>query len=120
MKNKFFLDQYNESSIFDSLQKSIAQNQNITLKGLVGSSLAFYFSKIIEDFSFQNFIIFKTKEESLYFLNDIESLLQKNKIFFFPESKKDFYSDHKSNSYDLLQRTELIDFLNSKKNKDIL
>ena len=81
MKNKFFLDQYNESSIFDSLQKYIAQNQNITLKGLVGSSLAFYFSKLIEDFSFQNFIIFKTKQESLYFLNDIESLLQKNKIF---------------------------------------
>ena len=120
MKNKFFLDQYNESSIFDSLQKSIAQNQNITLKGLVGSSLAFYFSKLIEDFSFQNFIIFKTKEESLYFLNDIESLLQKNKIFFFPESKKDFYSDIKSNSYDLLQRTELIDFLNSKKEQSYI
>ena len=71
MKNKFFLDQYNESSIFDSLQKTIAKNQNISLKGLIGSSLSFYFSKLIENFSFQNFIVFKTKEESLYFLNDI-------------------------------------------------
>ena len=120
MKNKFFLDQYNESSIFDSLQNSIAQNYNITLKGLVGSSLAFYFSKLIKGFSFQNFIIFKTKEESLYFLNDIESLLQKDKIFFFPESKKDFYSNIKSNSYDLLQRTELLDFLNSKKEQSYI
>ena len=73
MKNKFFLDQYNESSIFDSLKKSIVQNRNISLKGLIGSSLSFYFSKLIEDFSFQNLIIFKTKEESLYFLNDIEN-----------------------------------------------
>ena len=120
MKNKFFLDQYNESSIFDSLRKSIAQNQNITFKGLAGSSLAFYFSKLIKGFSFQNFIIFKTKEESLYFLNDIESLLQKDKIFFFPESKKDFYSNIKSNSYDLLQRTELLDFLNSKKEQSYI
>ena len=114
MKNKFFLDQYNESSIFDSLQKTIAKNQNISVKGLIGSSLSFYFSKLIENFSTQNFIVFKTKEESLYFLNDIESLLPKDKIFFFPESKKDFYSANKTNSYDLLQRTELLDFLNSK------
>ena len=120
MKNKFFLDQYNESSIFDSLKKSIVQNRNISLKGLIGSSLSFYFSKLIEDFSFQNFIIFKTKEESLYFLNDVESLLQKDEIFFFPESKKDFYSVNKTNSYDLLQRTELLDFLNSNKEQSYI
>ena len=60
---------------------------------------------------FLSLFVFNNKEESLYFLNDIETLNPGKKIFYFPEISKESYTNKDPNNYNLLQRTEVIEHL---------
>ena len=118
MTNKSFFTNFEESLILQRLWNFIAQNQIIRIKGLLGSSLSFYCSTIIKKSLNPSLFVFNNKEESLYFLNDIETLNPEKKIFYFPELSKESYSDKYPNNYNLLQRTEVIEHLNFSKNKN--
>ena len=74
MTNKSFFTNFEESLILQRLWNFIAQNQIIRIKGLLGSSLSFYCSTIIKKSLNPSLFVFNNKEESLYFLNDIENL----------------------------------------------
>ena len=116
--NKSFLTNFEESLILQRLWNFIAQNQTIKIKGLMGSSLSFYCSAIIKKSLKPSLFVFNNKEESLYFLNDIETLNPGKKIFYFPEISKESYTNKDPNNYNLLQRTEVIEHLNFSKNKN--
>ena len=118
MTNKSFFTNFEESLILQRLWNFIAQNQIIRIKGLLGSSLSFYCSTIIKKSLNPSLFVFNNKEESLYFLNDIETLNPEKKIFYFPELSKESYSNKYPNNYNLLQRTEVIEHLNFSKNKN--
>ena len=118
MTNKSFFTDFEESLFFKRLWNFIAQNQIIKIKGLLGSSLSFYCSTIIKKSLNPSLFVFNNKEESLYFLNDIETLNPEKKIFYFPELSKESYSNKHPNNYNLLQRTEVIEHLNFSKNKN--
>ena len=118
MTNKSFYSHYEGSSFIKRLGDFIAQNQSTKIKGFTGSSLSFYFSAIVNRQSKPTLFIFNSKEDSLYFLNDIETLNPDKQIFYFPETTKEPYSDKEPNNYNLLQRTELIEHLNFSKNKN--
>ncbi len=118
MTNKSFYSHYEGSSFIKRLGDFIAQNQTTKIKGFTGSSLSFYFSTIIKRQLKPTLFIFNSKEDSLYFLNDIETLTPDKQIFYFPETTKEPYSDKEPNNYNLLQRTELIEHLNFSKNKN--
>ena len=118
MTNKSFYSHYEGSSFIKRLGDFIAQNQSTKIKGFTGSSLSFYFSTIIKRQLKPTLFIFNSKEDSLYFLNDIETLNPDKQIFYFPETTKEPYSDKEPNNYNLLQRTELIEHLNFSKNKN--
>ncbi len=118
MTNKSFFTNFEESLILQRLGNFIAQNKIIKIKGLLGSSLSFYCSAIIKKSLKPSLFVFNTKEESLYFLNDIETLNPEKKILYFPEISKESYTDKKPNNYNLLQRTEVIEHLNFSKNKN--
>ena len=116
--NKSFYSHFEGSSFIKRLGDFIAQNQSTKIKGFTGSSLSFYFSTIIKRQLKPTLFIFNSKEDSLYFLNDIETLNPDKQIFYFPETTKEPYSDKEPNNYNLLQRTELIEHLNFSKNKN--
>ena len=118
MTNKSFYSHFEGSSFIKRLGDFIAQNQSTKIKGFTGSSLSFYFSTIIKRQLKPTLFIFNSKEDSLYFLNDIETLNPDKQIFYFPETTKEPYSDKEPNNYNLLQRTELIEHLNFSKNKN--
>ena len=118
MTNKSFFTNFEESLILQRLWNFIAQNQIIRIKGLLGSSLSFYCSAIIKKSLKPSLFVFNNKEESLYFLNDIETLNPEKKIFYFPQLSKESYSNKNPNNYNLLQRTEVIEYLNFSKNKN--
>ena len=118
MTNKSFYSYIEESLFLKRVKSFIVQNQITKIKGLTGSSLSFYSSSIINSFSKPALFIFNSKEQSLYFLNDIETLNLNKQIFYFPETSKDPYSVKEPNNYNLLQRTELIEHLNFSKNKN--
>ena len=112
MTNKNLLSKYEGSFNLQRLVNTIAQNRLTTIKGFTGSSLSIYCSYLISQLSESNIFIFNSKEDSLYFLNDIELLNPDKKVFFFPEAAKEPYSESRLNNYNLLQRTELLETLN--------
>ena len=120
MTNKIFFKKLEGSSNFERLKKSIAQKQNIKLKGLIGSSKSFYLSKLVSKLNNPCLFIFNSKHDCLSFLNDIELFQLNKKVFLFPEIIKEPYSQQKINNYNLLQRTQLIDHLNFSNEKNII
>ena len=115
------LTNFNGSLNLERLGELISKNEITSLKGLFGSSLSFYISALYKKLSSPFIIVFNSKQEALYFLNDIEILNPNKKIFYYPEISKEPYSELKINNYNLLQRTELIEHLSfSKKNNSII
>ena len=115
MTKNSLLTNFNESLNLERLGKLISKNEITSLKGLIGSSLSFYISTLYKKLSSPFIIVFNSKQEALYFLNDIEILTPNKKIFYYPEISKEPYSELKINNYNLLQRTELIEHLNFSK-----
>ncbi|MCH1485308.1 MAG: transcription-repair coupling factor [Flavobacteriaceae bacterium] len=121
MTKNSLLTNFNGSLNLERLGELISKNEITSLKGLFGSSLSFYISALYKKLSSPFIIVFNSKQEALYFLNDIEIINPNKKIFYYPETSKEPYSELKINNYNLLQRTELIEHLNfSKKNNSII
>jgi len=96
------------------LGTSIAQNKKpLSIKGIAGSSFAFIIHSIFKISNRSIFISFSNKEEAIYFLNDIETIDAKVNVLFFPMGEKKPYSDNNVSTYNLLQRTEVLNLLYS-------
>ena len=91
---------------------SIAQNKkSLSIKGIAGSSFAFIIYSIFRVSERSIFISFSNKEEAIYFLNDIEAIDHQVNVLFFPMGEKKPYSDKNLSTYNLLQRTEVLNLL---------
>ena len=115
MTNNSYSLYLNQSLNLERLGGLISKNEIFNLKGFLGSSISFYISGLQKRFSIPFIIVFNSKQDALYFLNDIELLYPSKKIFYYPEISKEPYLDANSNNYNLLQRTELLEHLNFSK-----
>ena len=93
------------------LGNSIAQNKRkLSIKGAAGSSLAFIIYSLFKNLNRSIFISLSSKEEAMYFFNDLEIIDNNLNILFFPKVEKLPYSGEIS-SYNLLQRTDVLNNL---------
>ena len=93
------------------LGNSIAQNKRkLSIKGAAGSSLAFIIYSLFKNLNRSIFISLSSKEEAMYFFNDLEIIDNNLHILFFPKVEKLPYSGEIS-SYNLLQRTDVLNNL---------
>ncbi len=94
-----------------------SEQKNIHMEGVSGSSLSFLVASVFNQTEDSQFVVLPDKECAAYFLNDLEKLLPKNKVFFLPSSyKKVGRFDQQENSQIVL-RTEVISHLARKKSK---
>lgn len=78
------------------------------LKNLTGSSASYVVSGVVQNIPFTNLFILTDKEEAAYFLNDLEKLIGKDKVLFFPQSyKKPYEAEHIDNA-NILLRAEVL------------
>ena len=84
MTNNNFFSILNESLNLERLGQLISYNKKTKLKGLYGSSLSFYISALYKKLLAPFIIVFNSKEDALYFLNDIEILNPNEKIYYYP------------------------------------
>ena len=99
------------------LRHSIVKNQKeLSISGTVGSSFAFIIYSIFNSLKRSIFLIFSDKEEATYFFNDIETIDENLNILFFPSGFKEPYNNNIS-TYNLLQRTQVLNKLYSSKPK---
>lgn len=107
---------YSRSSQTRKLRESITQSQqNITVSGLVGSSVSLAIAEVFGTSELPFLLIFNDKEEAAYHLNDFENLLGDQNVLFYPGSYRRPYQIEETDNANVLLRSEVLNRINSRK-----
>lgn len=85
-----------------------AAGQPVQLKGLAGSAVAFVASALQRLAPQLNLVVADDKEEAAFLLNDLEALVGKDKVLFFPESYRRPYDVSETDNANVLMRAEVL------------
>ncbi len=89
------------------------EQAKISLNGLFGSFTSVFIDGVIHQTNNIHLIVLNNKEESAYFLNDIQSLNKKsNNILFFPHSYKKPYQTEQTDNANVVARAEVLERIN--------
>nr|WP_215906991.1 transcription-repair coupling factor [Olleya sediminilitoris] len=103
------------------LQTGIAQTKSKThLKGLVGSSLSYSITQTFKNTDLPFLLIFNDKEEAAFHLNDLEQLINKTDVLFYPGSYRRPYQIEETDNANVLLRAEVLNRINSRKKPAII
>ena len=106
------LEKYSQSEQVHSIKENIqARNPKIQLKGLIGSSDAMLAAALYSEEKRMNVFVLPNHEDASFFLSDLESLFDKQ-ILFFPASYKKAFDISMIDSAHVLQRAETLSSLN--------
>ena len=115
MKSSDLKDVYKNHPCFTSITKCFEKNASAKfhVKNLIGAQSALIASQSVKSVRRPQFFILNDKEEAAYFLNDLETLLQK-KVLFYPSSYRRPYQLEETDNANILLRTEVLNSLNHK------
>lgn len=99
---------YKNHQAYSSLKEALNGKSKIQLKGLSGSAKSFLISTLITDIHSLQVIIANDKESAAYILNDLESLVGKEHVLFYPESYRRAYDIEETDNSNILMRTEVL------------
>src|SRR5690554_5809626 len=104
-----------QSSEVRKLRDAIAQNQNLSTSGLVGSATSLVVSDVFQKAERPFLLIFNDKEDAAYHLNDLEALLDDKDVLFYPGSYRRPYQIEETDNANVLLRSEVLNRINSRK-----
>jgi transcription-repair coupling factor (superfamily II helicase) len=104
------LSAYRQHPQIEKISQALIASQpsNIFLKGLIGSMDSFVASSVFLNTNANHFFILSEKEEAAYFLNNLQALMPKKDVLFFPDSFKRPQQLDELNNNNVLLRTETI------------
>lgn len=118
MSIKKIIEQTNKTQLFQRyISESIAK---IHAKGFIGSALSFQIQALFRNSSQHFLLIFNDKEEAAYHLNDLEQLLSKEQVLFYPGSFRRPYQIEETDNANILLRAEVLNRLNTQKKPIII
>ncbi len=85
------------------------------LTGITGSGLSFIAAAAYSSSQQTQLLVLNDKEEAAYILNDLENILDKNRVLFFPESYKKPYEFEEVDNANILLRAEVLNKINTAK-----
>ena len=103
----------------DSLsQKSIAsvflkKNTSLYLKGLVGSGVSHHLAAAFKTHQKTVVLVCEDREKAAYHLNDLEALINKESVLFFPSSYRKPYQTETTDNANVLLRSDVLNKLSS-------
>jgi transcription-repair coupling factor (superfamily II helicase) len=107
---------YEQSPNLGKLKISIAQTeQMITLSGLVGSARSFVVAEAFNTSEHPFLWVLRDKEEAAYCLNDLEQLIGREEVLFYPGSYRRPYQIEETDNANVLLRAEVLNRINSRK-----
>lgn len=112
---------FGQSLKLQKLRESVAISQvKSQFKGSFGSDLSF---SIAAAFSNQNqpfLIVFESKEIAAFYLNDLELLLPKATVLFYPGSYRRPYEIEETDNANVLLRSEVLNRINSQRKSSVI
>lgn len=121
MGEPIFSELFQRSLIHQKLQDSISiSQQKVHLKGAIGSALSFTISELFKSENKPFLLIFESKESAAFHLNDLELLLPKDSILFYPASYRRPYQIEDTDNANVLLRAEVLNRINSQNKPSII
>jgi len=105
----------------DSTKKALSKDRVIHLLGGKGSSVQMLAAELQKEINCKQLFIVNDKEEAAYFFNDLENLLGKEKVLFYPASYNNPYQgDTETKNANIIQRAEVLSEVSTRGNKMIV
>ena len=82
------------------------------VRGMTGSQAAMVLTGLYQNLERPTLIVLNDKEDALYFLNDLQTLMPQKDILYFPASYKRPYQIEEIDNANVLQRAEVLNQLN--------
>lgn len=112
---------YHNSPKVQSISNELVQRGNkIQLQGLIGSSISFVIESLFAKSELPFLLVFQDKEEAAYYLNDLENLINKDDVLFYPGSYRRPYQIEETDNANILLRAEVLNRINSRKKPAII
>lgn len=113
---------YTNAPATKQICKQLQENElsHLHLKGLIGSSSAFYLNGINQNLPLNQLIVLNDKEEAAYFFNDLERIIGEDKVLFFPNSYRNPYQVEQTDNSNILMRAEVLSALSKTTNNKIV
>lgn len=112
---------YHNSPKVQSISNEILQKSTkIQLQGLIGSSISFVIESLFTQTALPFLLIFQDKEQAAYYLNDLENLINKEDVLFYPGSYRRPYQIEETDNANILLRAEVLNRINSRKKSAII
>lgn len=106
-----FYREHREVKAFAEAVGSIDKGR-FQIRGMVGSQASLMLAAMVQNTHQSTVIVLNDKEDALYFLNDLQALMPKKDILFFPASYKRPYQIEEIDNANVLQRAEVLNKLN--------
>lgn len=113
-------EQFTTSSTFASVYKAIEANDSITIGGLSKSGLSFFVVSSFQKLNTHFLIIVEDKENAAYLQNDIERVLGKDLVLFYPASYRRPYEIEQIDNANVLMRSEVLQQLSIAKTPKVI
>tara|TARA_B110000902_G_scaffold45291_1_gene50914 strand:- start:2404 stop:5748 length:3345 start_codon:yes stop_codon:yes gene_type:complete len=116
LSKKILSQKFKQSLIHQKLSDFVSNSkEKLHFKGALGSSLTFSISTIFKSSERPFLLVFDTKEEAAYYLNDFEMLLDDKEVLFYPGSYRRPYQIEDTDNANVLLRAEVLGRINSQK-----
>ncbi|MGB1318494.1 MAG: CarD family transcriptional regulator, partial [Flavobacteriales bacterium] len=97
-----------------------AEAAKIRLRGIAGSGYSFVASEVIKKSKDHHVFVLSDKEAAAYFLSDLELLMGKKKVLFYPMSYRKPYELEETDNSNVIQRGEVLNALQSSTSQQII
>ena len=81
MSKTDILHLYEKSGTVSAINETLANRRKVDITGLTGSSLSFVITALFHKSDLPFLLLFNDKEEAAYYLNDLETLINKDDVF---------------------------------------
>jgi transcription-repair coupling factor (superfamily II helicase) len=120
LSNSSILQKYQQSEKIGQIADNFASRKKINVTGLVGSSVSYVVEALFNQSELPFLLLFNDKEEAAYHLNDLETLLNKNDVLFYPGSFRRPYQVEETDNANVLLRAEVLNRINSRQKPAII
>ncbi|MBI1288248.1 MAG: transcription-repair coupling factor [Flavobacteriales bacterium] len=92
----------------------------VRMRGTAGSGHAFVAAEVIKKTSDHHIFVLTDREEAAYFLSDLEQLVGKKKVLFYPMSYRRAYELEETDNSNVIQRGEVLNALQASTSQQVI
>ncbi|WP_419869086.1 transcription-repair coupling factor [Chryseobacterium sp. CT-SW4] len=115
-----FLPELLQKEFGGSIFAQLETQQHISVRGSAGSSVSIFIAELFLTYKKNILYIIDDKEDALYANTEVEDLLGKEKVLYFPATHLEPYQVEKTQNANLVLRTDVLNKINSEKSPRVI